>query len=79
MDLKIGIVESPQVIEVELPDDTDRAALKSEIEAAMTGADNGTVLWLTDRKGRDLGMPAGRISFVQLGGEEDDKHIGFGA
>ncbi|MGI9596905.1 MAG: hypothetical protein ACR2QK_12135 [Acidimicrobiales bacterium] len=37
MDVRIGIAESPQVIEVEVDDDADRDALKSDIEAALAG------------------------------------------
>lgn len=77
MDLKIGIAESPQVIDVELPDDTDRDALKAELAQAL--GDEDAVFWVTDKKGRDLGVPVERIAFVQIGHAEADRAIGFGA
>lgn len=77
MDLKIGIAESPQVIDIELPEDVDRDALKADLEAKLA-ADEG-VIWVTDRKGREVGVPAGQISFVQLGAGEGERQIGFGA
>ncbi len=77
MDVRIGIAESSQVIEVELDNDTDRDALKSQIEAAVAGSSE--VLWLTDRKGKDLAVPAQRIAFIELGTTDTERRIGFGA
>lgn len=77
MDVRIGIAESPQVIEVELEDDADRDALKSEVEAAIGG--KSTILWLTDRKGKELAIPASKIGFVELGTSDAERKIGFGA
>ena len=56
--------------------DQDRAALKARIEAALTGAVD--VLWLTDKKGRDVGVSAAKIAFVELGAAEGERRIGFG-
>ncbi len=77
MDLKIGIAESPQVIDIELPMDVDRDALKADLEAKL--ADDDAVFWVTDRKGREVGIPADRISFVQIGAADGERQIGFGA
>jgi len=35
------------------------------------------VLWLTDRKGRNVGVPAEKIAYVDLGAEASDRRIGF--
>ncbi len=77
MDVRIGIAESSQVIEVELGNDTDRDALKSQIEEAVAGSSE--VLWLTDRKGKDLAVPAQRIAFIELGTTDTERWFGFGA
>lgn len=77
MDVRIGIAESPQIIEVEMDDDTDRAALKSDVEAALAG--KSKILWLTDRKGKELAVPAEQIGFVELGTSDAERKIGFGA
>lgn len=74
MDLRIGIAQSPRELEIELPDDTDRDALKAAIEAAV--ADEST-LWVTDKKGADIGINADRITFVQLGASDGARKIGF--
>lgn len=77
MDVRIGIAESPQVIEVELENDADRDAIKSDVEAVLAG--KSKVLWLTDRKGKELAVPAGQIAFIELGTSDAERKIGFGA
>ncbi len=77
MDLKIGIVESAQVLDIELADDVDRAALKASLEEALKG-DSETV-WIADKRGTELGIASSRIAFVQLGSDDDARRIGFGA
>ncbi|MDO8392591.1 MAG: DUF3107 domain-containing protein [Actinomycetota bacterium] len=76
MDVRIGVTQTPREISMELADDQDRAALKARIEAALTGAVD--VLWLTDKKGRDVGIAAAKIAFVELGAAEGERRIGFG-
>jgi hypothetical protein len=76
MDVRIGIAQTSQVIELELAEETDRAALKKQIDATLAGED--TVLWLTDRKGKELAIPTSRISFVELGTADPERRIGFG-
>lgn len=76
MDVRIGVTQTPREISLELADDSDRAAIKSKIEAALTGAVD--VLWLTDKKGRDVGISAAKIAFVELGAADGERRIGFG-
>ncbi len=76
MDLRIGVTQSPREVSVELPDDTDVAALHAQVEAALTGAVD--VLWLTDKKGRQVAVSAAKIAYVEIGTAEGDRKIGFG-
>ena len=75
MDVRIGIVQSMKEIEVELPADAKREKVMKEIEAALSG---DAVLWLTDRKGRRVGVPASRIAYVELGTPASERIVGFG-
>ncbi len=75
MDIRIGIVQSMKEIEVELPEDVDREAVVKQVETALGG---DSVLWLTDRKGRQVGVPAARIAYVELGSPKSDRVVGFG-
>jgi hypothetical protein len=77
MDVRIGVTYSPKEIVVELADDIDRAQLKSSIEKALGDGDN--ILWLTDRRGRDVAVPSNKVAYVEIGAGGGPKHIGFGA
>ncbi|HLI54212.1 MAG TPA: DUF3107 domain-containing protein [Acidimicrobiales bacterium] len=77
MDVRIGVVQSPKELEVEMPDGTDAEKLAEQIEAAL-GSDNG-VLWLTDRRGRRVGIPASRVAYVELNTASEERRVGFGA
>ncbi len=75
MDLRIGILDSPQPIAVTLADGTDREAIKSSVEDALAG--DSSVLWLTDSKGREVAVASGRLAFVEIGPDSSNP-IGFG-
>ena len=75
MDIRIGIIQSARELELDLGDELDRDTLKSDIAAALA-ADDG-VLWLTDRKGREIAVPAARIGFIEIGSEKEAPRIGF--
>ena len=76
MDVRIGVTYSPKEIDVELPEDTDRDALKAEIAEALGKDDD--VLWLTDRRGRMVGVPSAKVAYVEIGSPDDSHRIGFG-
>jgi hypothetical protein len=76
VDVRIGLAYSARELEVELPDDTDVADLKARIADAL--ADDGGVLWLTDRKGNELALPSGKVTFIQVGSGSEKGRIGFG-
>ena len=76
MDVRIGVIQSPREITLEVADDTDRAALKGQIEAALSGAVD--TLWVTDKKGRDIGVASSKIAYVELGTADGELRIGFG-
>lgn len=76
MEVRIGIVQSMKEIEVLLPEDAKREKVMKEIETAL-GED--AVLWLTDRKGRRVGVPAARIAYVELGTSSSERIVGFGS
>ncbi len=77
MDVRIGLAQSNQIVEIDLEDTIDRTALKAEIDAAVA-AGQATV-WFTDRKGKEVGVATDRIAFIEIGTPEADRRIGFGA
>jgi hypothetical protein len=76
VDVRIGVTQSPKEIDIDLPEDTDRDQLKADIVTAL--ADDAGVLWLTDRRGRVVGVPSGKVAYVEIGSPDDDHRIGFG-
>jgi hypothetical protein len=76
VDVRIGIVQTAKELEVELADDADREQLLGDIEAALAG---DAVLWLTDRRGRRVGVPVAKIAYVEVGAPASDRRVGFGA
>ena len=75
MDVRIGVTYTSKEIDVELGDGADPAALRADIEAAL--ASEGGVLWLTDRKGRQVGVPVVKVAYVEIGAPGDERRIGF--
>ena len=76
MDVRIGVTFSPREIELELADDTDGDALRSQVEGAIAAGQG--VLWLTDRKGRQVGVSVDKLAWIELGTGGDKGRIGFG-
>jgi hypothetical protein len=77
VDVRIGIVQTPKELEVELADDADREELLADIETALSG--DAGVLWLTDRRGRRVGVPVARVAYVEVGAPSSERRVGFSA
>ena len=73
MEVRIGVTQTPKEIEVELSDG-NRDQVMKDIEAAL--ADDAGVLWLTDRRGRTVGVPAAKIAYIEIAPTED-RRVGF--
>ncbi len=75
MDVRIGISDSPREVSLEIPDD-ERADAVAKIEAALTKSVE--ILWLTDKKGKQVAVAAGKIAYVEIGANDGDRRVGFG-
>ena len=76
MDVRIGIIQAPRELEVELAEGESQEAVLEQIEKTLSSGDG--VLWLTDKRGRRIGVPAARIGYIEIGAVEGRK-AGFGA
>jgi len=76
VDIRIGVTQAPRELTIELDDGVDRDDLKARIEAALSGASD--VLWVTDKRGKEIGVPAAKPAYVELGSADGDRRIGFG-
>lgn len=75
MEVRIGVTYTAREIELEFGDDADRDSLIKQIEAAMS--DDKGVLWLTDRRGRQVGVPSEKVAYIEISGRDDDRRVGF--
>jgi hypothetical protein len=74
--VRIGVTYNPREIEVELPDGTEPEAVKALVEQSVS---TGGMLWLTDRKGHQVGIAVDKLAYIDLGTASDSGRIGFGA
>ncbi|MGO9560660.1 MAG: DUF3107 domain-containing protein [Acidimicrobiales bacterium] len=77
MDVRIGIIQTPKELDIELAEGTDRDQVIADVEKALADAEG--VLWLTDKRGRRVGVPSARIAYVEVGAQADERRVGFGA
>jgi predicted GTPase len=74
VEVRIGVLHSPKELSLEIdgtPDDISKA-----FDDALQKDDS--VLWLTDAKGRRVGVPADRVAYVEIETEGGAKRVGFG-
>lgn len=74
MEVKVGVVHSARELSIELdggPDDVARI-----FDDAL--GDGAPVVWLTDGKGRRIGIPADKLAYVEIDQDEGVRRVGFG-
>ena len=76
MDVRIGVTYTPKEIDIEMAEDTDPDALCRQVDEALAG--DSSVLWLTDRKGRRVGVPASKVAYVEIDSGAEERRVGFG-
>lgn len=72
MKARIGVADSTKVIELDV-DDADE--FRSDVEKAFTSAQE--VYWFTDARQRSVGVPVGRIAYVEIETDESQRKVGF--
>ena len=77
MDVRIGISQSPREVEIEVGEGVDRDQILAHIEAAFAQVDG--ILWLTDKRGRRVGVPTAKVAYIEVGAQSDERRVGFGA
>jgi hypothetical protein len=75
VDVRIGVSQAPRELTFDVSDD-QRDALRSQVEAALTGAID--VLWVLDKRGRETAVPSVKIAYVEIGTGDAERRIGFG-
>lgn len=75
VDVRIGVTYSAREVDVQLANDTDADELRETIDSTLGG--DGAVLWLTDKRGRIVGVPTDKVAYVEIGSDSDGRAIGF--
>jgi hypothetical protein len=75
VDVRIGVTQAPRELAVEVSEE-DRDQVVAAIEAALAGTSE--VLWITDKRGKRVAVPAAKLAYVEVGAIDGDRRIGFG-
>jgi hypothetical protein len=75
MEIRIGVVHTARELNLETDDSVD--AVTAAIESAIAAGDG--VLWLTDKKGRRVGVAVDKIAYVEIVTDAAGRKVGFGA
>jgi hypothetical protein len=74
MELRIGVVHTAKELSLEVDGKADDVV--GEIERAL---DQGAkVVWLTDARGRRVGVASEKIAYIEVDEDSANKHVGFG-
>jgi hypothetical protein len=76
VNIRIGMIQSAKELELELDDDAS-ATVADDVTKAI--ADEKAMLWLTDRKGRQVGVATAKVAWIELGAEGEGRRVGFSA
>jgi DNA-binding MurR/RpiR family transcriptional regulator len=74
MEVRIGVVYSAKELSVELEGKADEVV--TAIEDALKGG--APVIWLSDKKGRRVGIPSDKVAYIEVAEEDAAKRVGFG-
>jgi hypothetical protein len=74
MEVIFGVQARDGALRVQLDDDK-AADLRKELDEAMTG--DKRLLWVTDKDGREYGIPTDKIVFVEFASEKTARTVGF--
>ncbi len=75
MEVRIGVTYVQREITVDMGDGVDGDRLVEEIKEAV--GEDSTMLWFTDRRGRRVGVPTGKLAYVEVGPEGSERRVGF--
>jgi hypothetical protein len=75
LEVRIGVTHVQRAITVDMGDGVDGDRLVEEIKEAV--GEDSTMLWFTDRRGRRVGVPTGKLAYVEVGPEGSERRVGF--
>jgi len=73
IEVRIGVIESPKELSLEMDETADELAARLDTALPQSSG----LLWLTDRKGKRVGVPVARIAYVEIEPEKGARSVGF--
>jgi len=74
MEVKLGVTDNPKELEIDIDQSADE--LTKTLEEALT-TETRVILWLTDSRGRRVGIPTDKLAYIEIGEENPEKRVGF--
>lgn len=74
MEIVIGIQFVGRELRLEIEEES-AADIRKAVDEALDG--EARILWLTDKKGRQVGVPAEKLGYVEIASEKTDRPVGF--
>jgi hypothetical protein len=75
MEVRIGVVHTVRELTIDTDDSADQVS--AVVDGVISKGD--AVLWLTDTKGRKVGVPVDKIAFVEVAADAGSRKVGFGS
>ena len=74
MEIRIGVSQSVKEIDLDLGD-VDRDKVMADITKTLV--DETAILWLTDKKGKTIGVPSAKVAYIEIGAQAEERKVGF--
>lgn len=80
MEIRIGVVHSLKELVIELDEGKAGEKTASDTVKALerSAANGGGLVWITDIRGRRVGIPTDKLAYVEIISDEENQHVGFG-
>jgi hypothetical protein len=76
VDVRIGIIHTVRELDIDLPEGTRHDEIVADVDKALAQPDG--VLWLTDKRGRRVAVPSAKVAYIEIGGGNEERRVGFG-
>jgi hypothetical protein len=75
MEVVFGVQARDGAIRVQMSEE-EVADLKKRLDETFKH-DSAEIFWLTDKDGREIGIPTDKIAYVEFGAEKSSRQVGF--
>jgi hypothetical protein len=75
MEVVFGVQARDGAIRIQLSEE-EVVELKKRLEDTFQG-DSIQIFWVTDKDGREIGIPTDKIAYVEFGADKASRQVGF--